>query len=236
MDRNFLMNPYLRCMTSVIQHIYILPLLISAILSLKAFRLRNYTPYKLFAVLLWLIFIVEVFAFVWKRYLHNHWGNHYTVDNLWVYNIFLVPQYLLYAVFFYRQIESAVFKKIIISTGIVFPVIAVLNIFFVQSIYIINSINLVTADSLILLFTAMYLEQLFKQEPALRLSNNPMAWICLGAILYHLANIPYVLLLNYLWQNNPSLATSFFYTYMSINFIMYTLYSIAFLCQHPQQK
>src|SRR5688572_32068620 len=99
-------------MLKVIQHIYMIPLIISAIISTKSLRFNWPLPYKMFSVLLIFISFVEIGALLWKYYLHDLGDWQYSNSNLWLYNIFVVPQYLLYMTIYYRLFTLSVFKKI----------------------------------------------------------------------------------------------------------------------------
>lgn len=224
-------------MLRLVQHIYILPLMISMLLSLKVFRLRWPAPYKTFSVLLISIAIVETTAILWKYVLHNKiGGGHFSNSNIWLYNCFLVPQYLLY-VYVYYQVAASVFrKKIILIAGAVFTILTISDILFLQPLDTISSFAVIAASLLVIFLTTGYFEQLRKQQEIIRLSSHPMTWISLGAFIFHAANLPYMISLNYLIHNNIPLAVALFYIYMGLNCIMYTLYSIAFLRTYPPRK
>src|SRR5258706_11384543 len=94
-------------------YIYLIPLLLSAIFSLKSFRLNWPKPYKLFSIFLCLTLIVELFAISWKWYLFktDYWN--YSKSNLWIYNAFLLISELFLLLFYYGVLISPTLKKMI---------------------------------------------------------------------------------------------------------------------------
>jgi hypothetical protein len=224
-------------MLKVIQHIYFIPLLISAILSLKAFRLRWPLPYRLFSILLFVIVFVEIAATSWAYWLYDFNGWTYSKNNRWIYNLSIIPQYLLYMAVYYFIIRNVVIKKTILITSVLFSIFTIVNIIYWQTLYDVNSYTHLIADCIILLLSFVYFEQLKKEKEVVKLSLQPMVWISFGACVYHLLNIPYLFGMNYLVKNNfISFAYSFHYFYLIFQCIMYISYAKAFLCPTPQQK
>lgn len=224
-------------MQKLLQHIYIIPLFVSMLLSLKSFRLRWHVQYKLFSILLILVFVTEVFAICWKYYLHNNiGGGNYSNSNLWLYNIALIPQYLLYLRIYYLVIKSPALKKAIVIIGFIFPAFAIINLLLFQPLNSINSYSLVASSAIVLFLSVCYFEQLRNESEIIKLSAHPMVWLSLGAFIFHAANLPYIISLDYLIHNNLSLAVALYYIYLGLNCILYTFYSVAFLCQYPLLK
>ena len=221
-------------MLRVIQHIYMIPLIVSALIGIKGFRLNWPVPYKIFSLLLIFISVVEISAISWKYYFHDLGGWHFSNSNIWLYNISVVPQYLLYMAIYYRIINSPLIKRAIITLAILLSSFSIINWIYFQSIYSINSNTLLLASSIMIFLTITYFDQLRKEKEILKLTAQPMVWISLGALIYHSANLPYIISLNYLIRSNVSLAVALFYIYLALNCVMYVCYTIAFLCQpHP---
>ena len=221
-------------MERMFQHIYMLPLFISTVLSLKSFRRRWPAPYRLFSILLLFIFIIELFAYLWKFYFINFRNWPYSKSNLWLYNSFLIPQYLLYMAFYYQILRKTYIGQIIPVLAIAFTAFAVVNMLFWQSIHSIESYTLAMASSIVIVMVVTWFNKMLKEKEIINLSTHPATWISVGAFIFHSANIPFILSLNYLVNNNMSLALALFYIFLALNCIMYMSYIIAFLCQPPQ--
>src|SRR5258705_12717203 len=82
-------------------YIYLVPMLLSAIFGLNTFRQKWPLPFRLFSVFVAVTLCMELFAMWWNVTLHatKYW--HYNASNLWLYNFYLIPQYLFYLYFFY---------------------------------------------------------------------------------------------------------------------------------------
>jgi hypothetical protein len=230
-------------MIKLIQLLYYIPVLISAILSYKSFKQNWPAPYKMFSRLLFLVLLIETGGIGFKLYQYLHTGTEAAQYNLLWYNSFLVPQYLLYIAVFYLAIRSEKIKQILKVVAVLFTVLAVGNMLFLQTINKVNSYTLIMASGIVLFCIIVWYNQSHKDEEIeakkgaipLSLMKNPMAWIALGAFIFHLAFPPYILGLNYLTAEDRSLAIKLFYLFQLLNFAMYTFYSIAFLCKRPLQ-
>ncbi len=233
-------------MLKVIQHIFIIPLLISAILSLKVFRLRWPFQYKIFSVLLLFLLILECFNIIWKYYLHNAFGWHYSQATIWSYNISFAFQYLLYTLFYYHSLSHLKFRRAVLVTGILLCIFIILNQLFWQGLHQVNTYAHILADCCMIFFCFAFFEELknseIKNEKLKLLSGNmsimknPLVWISLGVFIYHLLNIPYLFGMNYMVKNKIPFAVNFHYIYMSFVCLMYICFIKSFLCPHPQQK
>lgn len=224
-------------MKHILYHIYInmymLPLLVCAPLSLKAWKRAWPVPYKWFSALLILVLLSEIFAISWKYY-YAYASHTYLPYNIWFYNIAMIPEHLLYMAFYFQVIRSAVVKRWIIIAAIAYFVLAISNMFF-QSIHDMHFGPTLLGYTIIVLLTIAYFDQVRKDKEIIKLSTHPLVWISLGALIFHASDIPYMLSLNYLNQDTP-LAKALSSIHLILNSVMYTLYIIAFLCHPPPSK
>jgi hypothetical protein len=211
-----------------------LPLFISALLSLKALRPNWPVYYRWFSALLIFVLLAESFA-IWWKYYFSFSSHAYTAHNLWIYNVALVPQYLLYMTFYYQVIRSPMVKRWIIAAGGFYFLFALANSLFFQSIHSVQANVLLVAYAIVILLTVVYFEQVRKDNEIIKLASHPLVWISLGALIFHSGDLPYMISLNYL-NRNLKLATALYYIHLILNCVMYTLYIIAFLCHPPPRK
>ncbi len=224
-------------MTFLLQHIYFLPIIISAILSLRTFGLGWPLAYKLFSILLFLALATEIYARAWVYHQYNLSGGKVIPNNIWIYTLSIVPQYLLYMSMYYLTITIRWIRKAIVWTAGVFSIFAILNFTFWQKLTVVNSHSHVLADLIVILLALGYFEELRRKDEIIKLSKQPMVWISFGACIFHLLNIPYILNINALYQQNiGSFPRAFLYLYQGFIIVMYLLFSIAFLCPTPRQK
>jgi len=219
-------------MQLLIHQFYMVPLFASALLSLKAWRSAWPVPYKWFSALLLFVLLAESFAIYWPYYALHH---AYSTNNLLIYNVALIPQYLLYMIFYYQVIRSAMVRRWIVAAAVLYFVFELVNTWFFQSIHDVQGNTILLAYVIIILLTVAYFDQIRKDTEIIKLSSHPLVWISLGALIFHAGDIPFMISLNYLNRNN-SLATALSYIHLILNSVMYTLYIIAFLCHPPPRK
>jgi uncharacterized membrane protein AbrB (regulator of aidB expression) len=155
-------------MTKLIQHIFLIPLLASAYLSLKAFRLRWPKEYRFFSILLILLFVIESFNILWKYFLHNAGTLTYSNNSAWLYNFSFIPQYLLYMLVFYNGFSNKSYKQYALWLGLPLCIFILLNIFFIQGIFMPNTISLIVADSIMILLCFLYFDQMAIKKKSLK--------------------------------------------------------------------
>jgi hypothetical protein len=216
--------------------IYLVPLLLSAVFSLRSFRLKWPAPYKIFSVFLLFTLAAEVFAIAWKWELHKtiYWD--YTQENLWVYNFFLIIRHVFLLVFFYYILDSALLKKLILWSLIPSVLIGIINYFFIETPHTVNNYAVVIANAITILLVLALFTQLLKDKKLIKLSADTKTWISLGLFIYHSGTLPFFIFFNYLLKEHLSMALSYLYINDALNIIMYTLYLIAYLCTPQSQK
>lgn len=217
-------------MTIPFDLIYILPLFLSAIVGLKTFRLQWPFAMKGFSVFLITTLIVELFAISWKYGLCQTKWWHYTPNNLWIYNIYLLPQYLFYIYFFSNRIQQPLYKYIVPIIAVAYLTLTLINLLFIQGLFAVNYISIIAANLIMIFFSISYFISLLKAESVVRLSKQPLVWIAVGAFIFHLGSLPCFVLYNSIFSENMVIASSLFRIIISLNFIMYLTYAIAFLC------
>jgi hypothetical protein len=219
-------------MLKLIQHLYLIPVFISALLSLKSFRRGWPSHYRTFSILLLCVLFVEVLTYVWESLAKTN-GWPFSNNSLWIYNIFLFVQYPLYMLFYYRALTSQKIRRTVIVMAVIYFVFGIMNLIYFQDIFRVNSFTLVVASGIVIFLSLAYFEQVRKSKEIIRLAEHPMVWISLGAFLYHAGCAPYMLSVNFLSTYDRSLAIALYFIYMSLIFVMYSLYTIAFLCNPP---
>ncbi len=211
-------------------YIYLLPLCFSVLSSLNILRLDWPKHFKLFSIFLTTTFSVEIVALLWSLYWHQTPWWHFPANNIWIYNLYLVPQYLFYFYFFSSMLTSQTIKKLSGFIGGAFVIIALINLFLRHQLFRVDAVTIVIANFIMVFYTIAYFMQLLKASSVERLSRQPLFWIAAGAFIFHIGNLPCFMLFNYISAINAPLATSLFRIITTLNCVMYTLYSIAFLC------
>jgi hypothetical protein len=230
------MSRRIRCMIKIINHIYILPLLIATLLSIRSLRANWLISYRLFSVLLLCTLFVEVATLVLRYFSDDELNWPFSKSTALWYKVFLIPQYLFYMTIYYHIILSGFIKRMIVSSGVLFTLFAGFNILFFQTSDAINLYSVVMAHLIVASLAIIYFVQLLNQKEIIRLTVHPMIWISVGGFLFQISSLPYLIFINYLVRNDFSQAQSYYYIYVGSSSFMYSFYAIAFLCDQPIQK
>lgn len=215
---------------------YMVPLCLSAIFSLKTFRLKWPAPYRSFAIFLWLTLLSEGLAISWKLGLHKTEWWSFSRSNAWIYNLYFIPEYLFYCWFFNSILDQPQFKRSFKYVFGTYLVLTVSNLLFFQGFNQLNTYNIIAGNLLVVIYSSGYfLGELNRKQPE-RVSNTPLFWLSLGAFIFFTVSIPYFISINYLSRTNLPLAIALFNILLSLNVLMYSFYLIAFLCRHPFHK
>jgi hypothetical protein len=217
-------------------YLYLIPLVLSAIFSLKSFRLNWPVYYKIFSSFLISTLIVEVFAILWKWYIYkiSYWQ--FSPSNLWIYNGFTIIRMLFYSWFFYLILSNLKIKRILLAVTVLSFVLTVLNYTFIQTPYTVNNYSIVLANGLVIVLTLRFFHELLTDSQILKLQHHPGVWIALGSLLYYAGSLPFFIFFSYLLKHQYLLAQSYLNINDALNIIMYSLFLIAFLCNpHPKK-
>ncbi|WP_431294140.1 hypothetical protein [Pedobacter sp. P26] len=216
--------------------LYLLPLTVSAIISIKALIREWAIPFKWFSVFLLATMVVEWLAVGWKLFFHQgpYWD--FPKSNLWIYNLYIIPEYLFYLVFFCKMLESQKIKKAMWPFGLLYFLFAVINVGFVQGLAKLNTYTIIFGGLItVVLSSAYFLQELNRKNPQL-VHKQPLFWIATGVLVFHSVSLPNFIFMNYLSRTNLPLAIALFNILLVLNILMYSFYLIAFLCHKPIPK
>lgn len=223
-------------MPNLVYFVYVIPLTLSAIFSLKSFRLKWPKYYRYFSVFLFFTLFIEIFAISWKLFLFKSSFGSYSDSNLWIYNLYLIPEYMFYFFFYYSCLKNQIVKKTFILLFILYAVFAIINLIWIQSFYTLNSYNIIVGNILVVLLSLSYFNQSLNDKGSKRQVLQPLFWISVGAFIFFTGSLPYFIFMNYLIKINITMAVALFNILLILNTFMYSLYLIAFLCNPHSQK
>lgn len=217
-------------------YIYLIPMLLSAIFSLRSFRLKWPLAFRIFSISLLLTLLIECFAISWKwGFSQTKWW-HYTRSNMWIYDAFVVIKYMFVVSFFYCILRSALVKKVITYSFCLFIPLASYNYFFFQGPFSVDTYTIIFTNSSTIFYCLLFFIQVLKDKNLIILTKDTSVWISLGLLLYNAGTLPFFVFFNYLINEQPSMATSYLYINDALNIIMYTLFLIAYICPPGSQK
>jgi hypothetical protein len=223
-------------MIKVAQHFFMVPLFISAILSLRFSQRSAHAASKILPAVLWAAFIVELLAILWKYTLHNAGPKTYSNNNVWIYNLSLPLQYSLLSIFYYKVFINPLHKRLVAFCAAGLLLFSLVNILFIQRLFSLNYYTAILANVLFVIWATQFFSELRQNESFQRLDKNPFVWISIGNFIFYSGSLPYLIALGF-----PQLYTSthfiaFFYVYTALHSFMYITFIIAFLCNLRQRN
>ena len=188
-----------------------------------AFSLCKPVPfsYRFFA---WLIIFIAVMETIANIMAFNGIRNHF------LFNIFEPVNFFTVAFFYYYQLHHSFIKKIILLYLWIFPLFVIINMIFIQSFFTLNTNSYVFGGSFILLLSGAYLWQLYSSDETQSIFRDPVFWVSLAYLFYCAISVPYLGMLNYLYEQYPDFTREYYIVYDGAIIIHNILLTAGFLC------
>ena len=216
-------------MSNISNYLYVPPLIVTAILSLRSIRRGWPGGYQYFTLFLFLTLATELLAISWKWWLYRIGGH--TVHNLWIYNGLLPFRYLFLFAFFKHLLTEKKIRNSFRFIPAAYLLFSVLNYFFIQKPHHASTYTIICSNLLVIFFSLAFFYQTLHSELPVRLSRTSQTWICLGLFLYHTGTLPLFVFFDYLTQTAPALGNTYLYINDGLNILMNLLFLISFLCK-----
>jgi len=189
-------------------------------------RLAN-RYYRFFPWYLLAVFLTEVVAefIAWKL--------HLPALNNAIYRYWGIPlQFFFFYWLFYQTFKHSNLKPWPVLAGILYLLILLTDLFQLADKPLRFTIfSYCSGGILLLILIIMYFISLMKSDQILKYSRSFMFWISLGLLLFYLLTLPFYGLRNFLYKNYTDLFTVYNYFTLVLNYLMYTCFIIALLCQ-----
>lgn len=176
---------------------------------------------KLFPPFLGLSLFVEIFAL----YLISRGGKNYIL-----YSFFGAIEFAFYLYILSFIIQNLLTRKIIRYILVFNFLVSLSNIFFIQKDRF-NSITYSLGCLLIVFFCIYYFFELFRYPKSIKLSTEPAFWICSGLLFYYCCSFPLLGLTSLLSLFSQTLLRNIYLLLNVMNFLLYTSFTVAFLCR-----
>lgn len=204
--------------------VYIYFIALSFIVSLFIYRDPKNSYLKFFPLFLLATLIAETVA----SYLTS-----ISKNNLYIYNLFTVFEFCFYFAFIRNVISDNKAKQIIRFSTILYLILSIINIFFVQGIYSFHTMTYCLGCLTIVVVCIYYFLELFRSPKAVKLSVQPAFWICSGLLFFYCCGFPLYAFLNF-WARFEFMINNFEYILTILNIFLYLLFTIAFLCNRTR--
>ncbi len=214
-------------------HIYLIPMLLAAVLSLRVFTEKWPKPYRIFSALLFATLIIEFGAIFWSTDFYKMFGGKYNFWNTWIYNAGLIVRLVFLFWFYHSIITSIRVRKLIRWIGGL--ALLLLIVFYVRYTHSSFVGHFLVFNTAMMILPFLYFRQFLLNDDFIRLEKEPLFWISLGVVMSGMPNISVFAFIDYHIKTNMEAALNSLYYNDVFNFLTYTLFLIAFLCK-PQPK
>jgi hypothetical protein len=151
-------------------------------------------------------------------------------NNIWLYNFFSTFEFCFYMVAISFIIVREQMKKNIRIVMIIYALVAIFNILFIQQLEAFHTVTYSLGSLLVVASCIYYFFELFKYPKSVKLSYTPAFWICSGLLFFYCCAFSLFGLYNY-WSGISRLVMKNFQQIVYIlNVFLYSLFTIAFLC------
>ena len=184
---------------------------------------KNGNPYylKYFSIFLLLTLVIESSSFyLW------YMGK----TNAKLYSYFTIFEFSFYLFILRLIIENKRVRKIIGYSLMSYLVVSLFNILFIQTEGF-HSITYSLGCLLIVSFCIYYFFELFQSTHSVNLAREPAFWICSGLLFFYTCTFPLMGLWNHLHGLPGIILRNLFAVLQVLNVLLYSLFSIAFLCR-----
>ncbi|HET6254561.1 MAG TPA: hypothetical protein VFE32_10825 [Puia sp.] len=155
----------------------------------------------------------------------------YHINNIFINNIdsLLEISFMLYLL---REIiASRKAKRVFLYIFLIYPVLATVNIFLVQSSGNFHTMTYSLGTFLIVSACIYYFWELFQQKSSVDLIRQPPFWICSGLLFYYTCTYPLYGLTDFINSLPVVIKQNLYSIYIVINICLFLSFTIAFLCR-----
>ncbi len=185
---------------------------------------------KIFPFLLVLTLLVELTAVWMVKTEKMHAPTYY------LYNPFTTLEFIFYFFSIREIIKKKTAKNILLGLMLAFPLAVMINMFFFQGMHKFNSFTYSIGCLLIVGCCIYYFYELFLMPHSVNLLRQPPFWICTALIFFYAFTYPIYGLSNLMSGLPKHLLILIGSILESLNILLYSFFSIAFLCRLRIQK
>lgn len=153
------------------------------------------------------------------------------IHNALLYNCYSIFEFIFYLFILREIIQNRRIKRIILFILIIYPLIALFNVFYAGIGTAFNSDTYAIGCIVIVILCIIYFVELFQLPKAANLKNEPSFWICTAILFAYVCTFPFWGLVNFM-NTAPKIVIANLMTIITIiNILSYSLFTIAFLCK-----
>ena len=202
------------------------------------YRKRPHETYlKLFPFFLVATLLVELCSFLMIELAKSHApiGKSHAPTYL-LYNPFTTLEFVFYFFSIREIIKKKTAKNILLGLIVAFPLAVIINMIFFQGMHKFNSFTYSLGCLLIVGCCIYYFYELFLMPHSVNLLRQPPFWICTALLFFYAFTYPIYGLSNLMAGLPTHLIIIIGRILDSLNVLLYSFFSIAFLCRLRIQK
>ncbi|MES1249253.1 MAG: hypothetical protein ABUL46_01140, partial [Chitinophaga rupis] len=155
-----------------------------------------------------------------------------SIQDLWIFNLFTCGEFIFYSFFYLNILENQRVKKIIRYAMGVYPLLFLINIFWIEGFYRFHTITYRIGSVMIVVWAYLYFRQLMRSSSYSPVLRNPIFWISTGLLFFYTGFFFYMTAFNILLKAKVSTNAYVWYIISdTLNALLYTCFLISFVCQ-----
>jgi hypothetical protein len=151
--------------------------------------------------------------------------------NAALYNFSSVAAITYYMYIMLYIIHSVIARRVIWVMMILYDIISLINIFFVQKMETFHTMTYSLGCLKIVVLSMYYFFELFHVSKSIDLKKEPVFWIIAGLLFYYICTLPIIGALYYLFTFPDVIASSLEQIINILNVLLYSLFTIGLLCR-----
>lgn len=204
--------------------------LLACVTGFVYWRKINKSYWKWFPVYLGVIVMIELTG----KLLMNVYDDREA--NLALYNYFGIPiQFLFFFWLFYRFFKTEKLRRWPIAGLAIYLACWMAERFFLTVTRTwFMSFSYTVGNIILLVLIILFFIKFINSDEILKYKQSMMFWVSLGLLAFYLGTFPYYALRNTLFDNYKQLANVYFYISFGLDYLMYILFTIAFIWGRPK--
>jgi hypothetical protein len=159
-----------------------------------------------------------------------------SISTISIENVLTTIEFCFYIWVIKNVIINPSMKKACLILLIGLPLLVLLNVLFLQGFNNFHSITYALGCLIIIFLSIYYFFELFSTQYAVRLLMDSGFWICSALLFYYIVSFPLFVLANFMKSFPANLGNLIAIILSLMNFILYSLFCIAFLCRIQIRK
>lgn len=202
-------------------HVFII---ILCFIMALASKLQKQQPRYLNSFILYILLTIILEVVAWWYSLHRR-------NNLAFYNFYAVINFTYLTCLLRSFIANEKVKKALLWVACIYPVLAIINILWIQGLHNFNTYVFLSGCLLIVTASICYFYERIKIPGPHSLLRDPTFWISTGLLFYYSCSLPLNGILNFISSMPLNIYKAPLYIInVVINIILYLLFSISFIC------